>query len=333
MNLTLHRVLSGLLCMALLASSNLALAQAGPYKPGKEQQRLMDEAYKASKKDKYKEAERLYRAALALGNFNLVQLSLGRMLQKQGQCFEAAEAYRAARQAPAIAVPSVEDINASLDKFTTQLEGVCPARLVVTCDPPEKVRLTLQDSPMLCGETIERPAGTYLLKGQRKDHPEQVWSQEVTLRSTMVETVFVEIAAPVVVKEDPAPVILTPKPASSGPLGTIGWVMAGTGATFFLAGTAGALLNSNNNDEIAELAREDVIDPVRAGDLLDNGTSFELLQFVGFGLGTALLAGGVALLLIDDAPEPSPSLGNTTQHQVRPMIGPSTVGASWELRY
>jgi tetratricopeptide (TPR) repeat protein len=130
--------------VALLSHGPSALAQDsssaadpaeqvdGPVEPTEEQKALNDKGVKALIAKDYERAVALLNESLALGEFNITYLNLGRAYQKLGQCEEARNAYLSAVSAPAVEEPAQRIVDAKADQYLTELEEECAEEFATT---------------------------------------------------------------------------------------------------------------------------------------------------------------------------------------------------------
>ena len=304
---------------AALTWSGAELRAQEVYKPTQAQVALIKQGAQATRDGQYGEALRHYREAVKLGSFNLARLGLGRALQKSGECEEALIEFEKVRQDPAVEAPSRAQIEARLDEFIEELRASCPGSLVVTCAPPG-LEVTLDGEPAACGERIERPAGTYTLRGA-------VGEREVQREVSIVALERVEVA----LRVEPA---ATPDPSVGQVEGLgraaarqllasatetasrarveeveegldrrlVGWGLVGLGGASLATGGVFTLLVLDNNSRGQELASEEVIAGDQGREVIDRGERYTTLQYVSYGVGAALVVSGVVLLVLDDAP-------------------------------
>ena len=92
-------------CCSILLFCAPARAQEPAAEPTPAQVELYQRANEAFARDEYENAIELLQSALALGDLNILHLSLGRTLFRDGRCAEAALHYERALVTPAVADP------------------------------------------------------------------------------------------------------------------------------------------------------------------------------------------------------------------------------------
>ncbi len=100
------------------------------------------------------------------------------------------------------------------------------------------------------------------------------------------------------------------------PWATVGWLTAGLGLVALGAGIGFSLAAQDADDELALAATRP--DRARYDDLVDQRETFSTIGYAGYGVGAALVLGGLTLVLVDEAPAPA----------VAPTEGGAVVGLS-----
>ena len=100
----MSRVVATSLIAFVLLTHSRAYAQDS-VEPTEGQYELNAEGIAAFKEGQLDKAENLFRASLNLGALNITWLNLGRVLQRQGRCKGAREAFQSALTAPAVQTP------------------------------------------------------------------------------------------------------------------------------------------------------------------------------------------------------------------------------------
>jgi hypothetical protein len=156
-----------LLCLVVLAASFVPVIAAAETEIIEAQQRLNTKAAEASKSGDYRKAAELLQASLELGEFNIIYLNLGRVLQKDERCEASRAAYESALTAPSAPGVPLEKVRVAVERYQQELGRSCRARLVVRCQPTG-VSLRLDGGGELaCGVPIMLPSGAYRLQATR----------------------------------------------------------------------------------------------------------------------------------------------------------------------
>lgn len=90
---------------------------------------------------------------------------------------------------------------------------------------------------------------------------------------------------------------------AGAPWGTVGWLTAGVGLAAVAIGAGFSLAAQDADDELALAATRP--DRARYDDLVDDRETFSTLGWAGYGVGAALMLGGLTLVLLDDGPAPA----------------------------
>jgi len=300
-------------------------------KPDKTQIGLIDKAMSAGQAGEYDRAAQLFKAALLVQDLNFLHLNLGRALQKSGACQEAEAEFAKALQAPKVAkpFPAPDKIKAKVTEYRNELHDTCPATLTVQCTPPT-LTLTVDDVARECGTPFELAPGKHLLKGTS---PKKVVEKQVTVSGLQALEVAIDVSLA------QGSTGITPptenngqgeeKPGMSGENTTsgvtmAGWALVGTGSVALITGAVFTLFVNQTNAEIEDIAKggiENIGEARTANDLVAQADSEELVQYLSYGLGSAMIIGGAVILLgSDDSDEDSvvwsPWLGSDTTGMV-----------------
>ncbi len=124
-----------------------------PVQPTPEELELINEGAAASDAGDFPRAIRALQRALRLGELNVTWLNLGRALQKDGQCYEAEDAFARALQAPPIAGLDPEVVAGHVARYREELLATCPGRIVIECPPGDLVLIDADSArhPLTCG--------------------------------------------------------------------------------------------------------------------------------------------------------------------------------------
>lgn len=282
-----------LAALLLLLWSAPAWGQQPQAQPSREQLALMHQGAQAYQAGDFARAEVFYRRALELGDLNIAWLNLGRLLQKQGRCQDAQAALERALVTPAVSSPAPSQVRDTVARYRAQMRDHCPASLLVWCPQPQP-RLYLQGRPFPCNQAQKRPPGAYTLEVVQGD---QRQAHTVQLQATELSTVDLR----------PAPALEEIAPAPQGPSAPgdpelrqlAGWSLVGLGGASLATGGLFSYLLLDNDQDVAALARQPQIKPERADALMQKGDRYHLAQYIGYGLGAALVATGGFLLWTD----------------------------------
>lgn len=196
-----------------------------------------------SKAGQYEEAVASFKLALAIRDYNLLHLNLGRAYAKRGWCALAKEQYAKVPNSPALSIPTREEVNQVLKAFDAELDKACAGQLKLTCEPGT-LRVSIAGAePIPCpAQPVAVIPGAVDLVGVRGAQTiKQVASVpageviEVTLR--LEEPKQDPVTDPVVVnnpKEQPPVKPIEPIKPSRSIRPTIGAVVAGTGVVMLV---------------------------------------------------------------------------------------------------
>lgn len=336
-----------LVCLGLVVSSLSSLsAPAFAAEPTHEPsvadrntaRRLAVDGQKALQAGDYDKAADNFQRANELVNAPTLLLGLARARVGQGRLLEAYGIYdgivrtgvepnasRAFKRAHADAKTEMVELEQRLAWVTVHLRGV----------DPDRASITLNDQPLPAAALgVERPVNPGTLRARAEAPGYQPAEVELLLnegeRGPTVELNLVELP-----QAEPEPVV-TPEPAlslemDSGPsraLETAGWIGIGVGGASLIVGAVSGILAYNRHAKLVDYCRDDSTqcpvpdeDLPRARELRDDYHRYGTLANVFVGVGAALTAGGLILVLTapDDA---SPSEAHVT-----PYVGPGSIGA------
>ena len=135
---------------------------------------LNGKAIKVANAGDYDQAIQLLEEALSQGELNVTYLNLGRIYHKLGDCAKARDAYSSGLKAPAVPNPPQKVVQEALRGFIGELEGSCPGKVIVQCEPAE-MTVTLESKGATpgatrpCGEEFELKPGEYTFQGKTSD--------------------------------------------------------------------------------------------------------------------------------------------------------------------
>lgn len=267
--------------------------------------------------------------------------SKGQALRDQHKLVEAREQFRrcAVQQCPAMVVQDcggwLSDVEKSLPTVVITAKDGAGNDLV-------DVQVTLDGQPLLTkldGGAVPANPGMHTFHFETREGARLDWQALIKQGDKNQELAVVlgappgtPVAAPSATPELPGAAgrgnaeTGTPAPAtSSGTWKTMGWVLGGLGVAGIAVGTVFGLVSMNDKNN-AHCDAHDFCDP----DSLASGRSAATGADVGFIAGGALLAGGVACLLL----APSGTAAGAGALRVAPLIGRggggATIGGSWQ---
>lgn len=138
----------------------------------KGQEILIRQAVEAISREDYPEAERLYLAALKLGEVNIIYQGLGRLYQKQGKCEESKIYFDLAFHANFVDHPSPSEVNQKIKKYLEDDKDLCYMNLIVECFP-KNINLHFKENPLLeirCDQPVKLPLRPYTLIADAKNY-------------------------------------------------------------------------------------------------------------------------------------------------------------------
>lgn len=137
-----------------------------------------------------KTAHESIRAALVAGEqFDILLLTLGRVLQKQDKCQAAKRAFSEINRAPREPSVDIEDIKRLRERYIEQMSELCSAELTLLCTS-EQTQLEIGGKTPSCGSTIKLSRGGYQLTATLD---EQVRSYDLTLEGAQTQTFTVSL--------------------------------------------------------------------------------------------------------------------------------------------
>lgn len=233
----------GLMSLSALLWSPLAFAQDDA-ELTETQLKYNEQGTAQSKAGQYEEAIASFKLALAIRDYNLLRLNLGRAYAKRGWCALAKEQYALVPSSPALSIPTREEVNQVLKAFDAELDKACAGQLKLTCEPAS-LRVSIAGAePIPCpAQPVAVIPGAVDLVGVRGAQTvKQVASVpagevvELTLR--LEEPKPDPVKDPVVINDPkepqnpPVKPLDPPKQTSIRP--TIGAVVAGTGVAMLV---------------------------------------------------------------------------------------------------
>ncbi len=291
-----------------VATPSLCVAQTVVVPGG--QDTLIVEAADAANAGDLDRAERTYRAALQLGELNIIYVGLARVLQRQGDCHAASQLFVLAAQAPAAAAPypSPEEIVPLIENFRADMEQLCPGKVIIHCSS-QGVRLVVDDVQRECEVEFALPPGEHAITAELGD---ATTVQTLTVTGLAHHEATVELLAPEPIPE-PTPVQGEPEAVSAvvqpvvdddgaSSAEVTGWTLLALGGVSLAGGGTFSWLQASNNDDIARHAREGLSDGHAASEavrLRERSDRLALGQWIGFGVGGAAVAVGVGLLFVE----------------------------------
>lgn len=293
------------------SSAPAADAIAPPAQTGMtdEQRTLHARGEAAARAGDWPAAARYFRAAVALGGFNLGWLSLGEALARAGRCAEAAAAFDAVATAPEIPEAPARFADAMAHAQRQALGRTCPGRLVVDCAAPMRRYRIGAGEERACGEPIELPPGRYRLRAGPAEMSVAVDAWVVGVETTRV-TLALPPPLPVEAVLGPAPAAVE-QPIDAWTLG--GWAAIGLGGAGALAGAA---LHAQTLDawiegeEAASALADGALSRSEAQAAQDRHETLRQAT-IGVYVGAAVLAvSGLVVLLVDPAAGPSAPPGS-----------------------
>ena len=294
------RMLAGLGLLGVLLAPSMAIAQDST-KMSEEQIKSLNEANAALGADDLEKAEASINSALEKGErFDILLLTLGRVLQKQDRCQEAKKAFGEMNVAPHEPSFTKADINRLKERYIEQMGELCSARLKIEC-LTEDTEVTLLGEPRECGSTVTLKQGGYQLIATRGS---QTKAYDVSLEGGEEKTFTVALED---IPEGPDTQVVAPVVVDPGDgLPYKRTIISGVAFTTLTAGAlTGALIARNQNqDKIAERNDccieqdengEDVYKPDtrrRAETLNDEAQRFKTIGWsLGIATGVAAAAG------------------------------------------
>lgn len=337
----MKRVAQGALCAVTFASmASVAYAQQAPDEGGELSQtqfKYNEQGTAQSKDGRYEEAIASFKLALAIKDYNLLYLNLGRAYAKRGWCGQAKEAYGRVERAPALAVPTREEVNQVLKAFSAELDAACSAKIKLECEPAT-MRVSIAGAdPIACdGAPVPVLPGAVEIVGVRgAERVEQLASapqgEVTTVRLSLAAKAPdkpVDPTPPVDVKPVTEPVVVTPPiqpiPEPASPLRPkIGMSMALTGVAFL--GTALLV-----DQALIGPMLDDLDDPPLEWDEVDYEYALQDTQDLQF-VNKVLLVSGSLLTVTGLALWFWPTSNEQPAQGLKLHVGPTAVGvsASW----
>jgi hypothetical protein len=308
---------------ALLVTTALLVIWAGPVlgqdsptaTVSPAQAQLNDRAVEAVASGNWEKGARLFQASLDLGPLNITYLNLGRTLAKLGRCTEASDAYGQTLKAAKVASPSAVEVNAIVKRYQLELVDQCDGTVIVRCDPPE-MEIQIDDgqaqacpeAPVVLGPGAHTIVGS--VGGARV-------STSVRVRGLTEATVDLRLEAPAADPVIGSSTSVAPPPQDE--FNAAGWLTAGTG--FALLSTALVLDVLWIQPDVSRLEDESFPNQSEFNALRDDVRGRQTTNLVILGVGAAVMATGVVLLLWNGAEEPEENAGW--------FLAPTGAGAHW----
>ena len=178
---------------ALAQASDASAQEAPPDELTQTQFKYNELGTAQSKEGRFDEAIASFKLALAIREFNLLHLNLGRSYARRGWCELAAQHYAQAAVAPALKAPTREEVAQVLKAFEADLQKTCSGRLALSCEPTS-MRVSIAGAePIPCPTQPVRvvPGAVEVVGSRGADQVRQVLSvpsDEVTSARLALQT-------------------------------------------------------------------------------------------------------------------------------------------------
>ena len=296
--------------LVVLLGIMLPTTLAAQAAPDEMQRRLNQEGLSALEAGDTDHAVKLFRAALEVGELDLLYLNLGRALQKLGECQDAVQSLDKALTAPTVGTPPHDVIVGLVAQYKGELRESCDGIIVLICDPPD-LKLTMDGTEQACGVELEIAPGQHTFAGEYDGRSVSV---TVTVHGLDRAEVAVTLPAAEVVPVIPEPddsaaplaegdAVVAVEAHNGGWRPAAAWTLAGLGVASLATGVVFSFLTGQTNDDIAAYAddrRASTFDTEHADGLQDDLSTYGTLQLVTYGLGAVLTGAGVFLLFWND---------------------------------
>ena len=285
-----------------------------------DQQMLNDQAAEATRNGDYAKAEQLFLAMLAIQELDFVYMNLGRTYFKEGKCLEAAEAYSKVARAPHFVGYERDMIRDTTAKFVSDLDNLCSAKIVMTCNPADMMVSIDGGKEMKCNSTpLSLTPGRHSLYGRTSYGFNTVTVEATASQTTEAKIEVIDYEA-IAAEAGVSPEIIRKK---SILFKALGWSFFGVGVA---AGVTGGVLLWHYHKEWEDY---------RAQNPTDGGKDQKKEQAKVNGMIGLLAAGsGIAvtgvILLIVDAVKIQPQLkmieSKTSSFHIDPVLSPDYNG-------
>jgi hypothetical protein len=287
----------GALAAALLLGAGVAGAQP-PVEPTPAQVELYQRANEAFARDEWDNAIELLESALALGEINILHLSLGRTLFRDGRCAEAALHYDRALVTPAVADPPPAEVAARVEAYRADLAAGCPGSLVVVCRPLHATVTVDDGEPRECtSAAFTLPPGSHRVVVSLGTRSASETVRIEPMGETQVVLSVEDAAAPPVTPPITSGRPGTAEPRTTRPLRIAGLSLSGAGLALLLgAALVDAITLGDAIDRFRDAAA--IGDP-RAEAFQDRASRLQSTALALYLTASLLGAAGAALFVVD----------------------------------
>ncbi len=285
-----RRLACALLWLACCGVGVCAQAQAQTVSPSENQTRLYLAGAAAYEAGQHETAIAHFRAALLLGELNVVRLGLGRAMFATGDCDGAKLQYDLALEGPAVSSPTTAQVRAKVDEYRADLRAGCAGTLEIACHPEQMDVSVDGGEAQPCGRSWALPPGSHTVRGSDGNA-----SIETVVHVDGAQTVRAELTLPAT-----AP---APAPIESGADARLVWGAGLGGAGLVGLGLSVGIDVTVLNDQVAAYDRArtafaaNPTEGLRADAKTKRASADDARLWVlaGYGLSGALIATGATL--------------------------------------
>lgn len=276
-----------------------------------EQIMLNNRAVDATNKGNFKDAELYYKAMLKMAEFDAIWANIGSTYSRQGRCIEARRALQKAETSPSVVEIPHEFVMTKVAEYSAEIEEKCTAPVVLHCITPN-MTITIDG-----GDEFECNSDTlYLTPGAHSIYASTSFgfsNIRTEAKNESIVTVPIEV---INYEELAANGGLTPeeKAKRSMIFKTVGWTLFGLGAGVAAGGGAVMGVSYNEYVDAHDAQKTDPqAHPYNTVAEKKKDTEKKLkIAYSLLGVGGAVLATGIALLIVDAVKYDSPSNSTVT---------------------
>lgn len=276
-----------------------------------EQIMLNNRAVDATHKGNFKDAELYYKAMLKMAEFDAIWANIGSTYSRQGRCIEARRALQKAETSPSVVEIPHEFVMTKVAEYSAEVEEKCTAPVVLRCITPDMTITIDGGDEFECnGETLYLTPGAHSIYAATSFGFSNIRTEA---KNDAIVTVPVEV---INYEELAANGGLTPeeKAKRSMIFKTVGWTLFGLGAG--VAAGGGAVMGVSYNEYVdAHNAQKENPQEHPYQTIADKRADTEKKLKIAYsllGVGGAVLATGIALLIVDAVKYDTPSTTTTT---------------------
>ncbi len=294
-----------------------------------EQILLNNHAYDATAARDFEKAELLFKALLALGEFNIVWVNLGRTYISEGKCIEARDALNHAATAPKLADLPVDVVNEKAKEYMDILDQMCSSKVVMNCNPSDMSISIDGGREMKCKSSpISLVPGQHSFFGRTDYGFNTAGVTSVEGQTTTVDIEVINFEQVVI----DAGVSVESLQKRSKLFKGIGYSFIGVGAGLLGGGIGLAVYYYNDYKEAynKNQQEQDLLDSDRLREIKKKNEKYMAGGYAMSAIGGAMLVAGISLVVVD-AVKIQPQIEKLDSHKtsyfdISPVFSPEFNG-------